>query len=238
MPDYIEPHVARLIRKKTLKRVGNDTKRYEDILLSSPPKQLTSTRKSVKILADHFFKRGKSVNLAIFKFIPTVKSPKKRAASIGVWSIEKETLYAIAIVILGFPTPKTQVLFAVRIRDHAIERVSERLNTLDDIIIRDELATAACSIILSMGRWDSGEFYAKTLHGVALVRKFEDGTTVLTTWISNEMLKDNQIKNDWEPYSSSKKAIIESASGETIYCLQEQTPGLCKPSEAAMRQDK
>ena len=222
MTEELEPHIARIIRDKTLKRVGSDLKKLDETLESIPFPKITSVKKAVKLYADFLYKTVKSKNLAIIKFTPPSSNAKNNIALIGTWHLIDSTLYAIGITINGFPIPRATPLYEIRVRDHAIQRVSQRLGTIDDVLVRNELSVAAGSILMSVMQLGSGEYYARTPHGVALVRKFEDNATVLTTWISNEMLKRDQIKKEWEPFDKSITDRMVSSTGEKLYKLQEQ----------------
>jgi hypothetical protein len=220
----INPVQARVVRDATLKSITGAQEELEAWANSADHKKPTPT-KAVPYYTDLIYREMRNLNIAICKVIIRLRRHKKNMGLIVEWEESDGQLYGVANKITGHPTPDITFLFEVSVRRHALERVSERLGTLDTLKVRNELSAAVSSILLeiaTISQLNDGEYYARTPHGLAMLI-IEDEEPVITTWIPNELTRPEQIGGQWIHYVGERGVVsIETATGHPVYKLREQ----------------
>ena len=218
--ESVPPHVARLIRDRTLSSTAELVAEIDAKLLQ-PPEQLPTMSKSTHYLTNLFYKTAKSKGAAIFKMLLTSrKSAKKNQGIFAEWAVDDGRLVAYAYLVRCFDV---QPNFTVVVSRHAIERVSQRLGVIKPQDIRDELATAIAGCYLSYHCREVGEYLASTPHGYAIMVLDEKGWR-MPTWISKEQAWASQSELRWQDFkgisSREGKVMIETATGAPVLAIQ------------------
>jgi hypothetical protein len=222
--ETIEPHVARIVRNAAIAK----TSRASDALITyfdstSAPKP-PSRSKKVPFYARKLYKAFKAHNVAIFHYIDVRDRVKQSFALVGEWIAGDGKLHAfVGEISLSGEEPLKDFLL-IYVSRHALERVSERLHTLDTAIIRDEFASAVAAIAFEWLDSRSGSYYARTPHGIAIVAITRERLEVcITTWISEGMAKPGQLNLSWMPYKSGPhkkgKVTIETVNNRPVMRL-------------------
>ncbi len=114
----------------------------------------------------------------------------------------------------------------VEIRRHTIERISERLGTISDKEIRNELAPAIAGIHLAKLLGRNG--WVRTPNGIAPIL-FENCHYVMSTWINNELLTASQRKWEWEELGEARDQrghiTAEAPGSPLIYSILHDPSG-------------
>lgn len=215
----IPPHVARLVRDKTLSTTQMAMERVEATLAgagSSSP----SLSKSTHFLTNLFYAAAKNHGTAIFKTLLTSrKSAKKNQGIFSEWTVDNGQLVALTYFVRQFEVRLHQRTVVSR---HALERVSQRLGTLNPKAVRDELAAAVAACYNTFGLED-GQYLAATPHGYTVVVK-EDVCFRIPTWISVEMSRPEQSGGVWQRIEGvsdrAGKVHLVSATGAPIFALR------------------
>jgi hypothetical protein len=225
----IPPHVARLIRDKTLKAVSKSNSEALESLKAGfqPPSKVPTTTKVVRVLTAHCYKLMCENGLGICKvmILPRGK-PKKEVGFFSGWYSGKGRLIASCSAMFrrGNEVDSHGVL-DIEITRHALERVSERLGTIAPDELRNELIPVVTSVLFHAisASFSNGEYSAKSPHGIAMIVKGSDGI-IVTTWINDDMAAQSQLEG-WivlEKVNSVRtgKTTIETASQSSVFLLR------------------
>lgn len=215
----LPPHVARLVRDKTLSTTEKAEERVEAALIAAkgnPP----SISRSTHFLTNLFYAAAQRHGTAIFKTLLTSRrSSKKNQGIFSEWAVDGGHLVALTYFVRQFEVSLNQRAVVSR---HALERVSQRLATLSPKDVRDELAAAVAACYNTHGI-QNGEYLAATPHGYAVVVKENSGFRI-PTWISEEMSRPEQSGGVWQRFTGisdrAGRVQLVTATGAPILALR------------------
>ena len=177
-----------------------------------------SISRRVSAMTKYVYKIAKKRDAAIGRVL--VKSSKGGKHDIGIVSWWGTYQGRLSAKFVRLKLDDCSEMPDVDVSRHAIERISERLDTIDTKLIRDELDSAIISIATTRINGRGG--WAKTPNGV--VRYEYDLSLknhVIVTYISDEMTSGEKGDWHWIPKSpvsnSEEKILIDIASEDTVY---------------------
>lgn len=217
------PHVARRVRDKTLSTT-NEAKQKIDRIMGEYDLPHRSKSKFVNHATSDFYRLYKKRGLAISKILYLPRKKNEKWGLVGHWDEVGGVLYGFYYMFIPINQENQGVLLGpkIRVSRHAIERVSERLGTINPQEIKNELSPAVSSLAIYCGsNWDARrrEYYAKTQHGIAIAVSEGDDQTI-TTWVSDELTRSDQRSILWKPYRTQHgktRIIVESSAEAPIF---------------------
>ncbi|MEP5568096.1 MAG: hypothetical protein ABJN62_09710 [Halioglobus sp.] len=188
---------SRVVRDATLRSTVKGGKALYD---NAKPLKLPKSRKKrplafVRELYKRNRKMGMAVGMAVFKS----RSGYKRDGAVTVeWRSLEGRLFAQPVVVTTKTGPKAQT--SIEVTRHAVERVAERLETLDQQLIRDELAAACFSLFMSGLCGRSG--WARCPGGYARIEHTVAGEPTVVTYISDQLAGKRLKELEFRPFAS------------------------------------
>jgi hypothetical protein len=215
----IDPVTSRVVRDTTIKH----TLRGEQDFLSlfdKTPKDFDrfSLSKRTAAITRYIYKIAKQHGVAVGRIL--VKSSNGGKHDTGILSWWGTYSSRLSAHFYEFKLNHFKGLPDVDISRHAIERVSERLGTIDTQVVRNELAPAVISIGMTPHAGRGG--WAKTQHG--MVRYEFDLTlmnNVIVTFISDEQATGERRSWEWTEIQkvcdTGGRVVMETPSKGIIY---------------------
>jgi hypothetical protein len=214
-PDEIAPHIARRVREVTVRNTGKQVEKAlaysKNRLKAGKPNELVE--KFITATFGALNDRHMALMRGIMKH-PRYKS--KTVGLIGTWNSHRnlggeEFLYAEYRVTSKKGDPNLHM--EIRVSDHVIERVAERLGTINPVEIRTELATAVNSLFLLSTQESvpvaGQELKIITRHGVAIavwnlprVTTYTQAPVTVKTWVPFDGLNPGShlMSDTWDEY--------------------------------------
>jgi hypothetical protein len=198
------PHVARVVRKAAIKKTGRSLTKAIDSNEKAGETDFPSRTKIVPFVLNDLYKSAEKSNFAIFRSLYLKNRAKQSVGYGGEWSVSEDedklyaSVYEVSLAHDGY-CDKHALIYVSK---HALERVSERLGLIDSYKVRNEFVAAIAAISLEWPQLKSGSYYARTRNGLAIVKVVREKDDIcVTTWISDEMARPDQLDGDWEVYS-------------------------------------
>jgi hypothetical protein len=214
----ITPTQSRLVRNGIIKKTASAMAVVSDQHLSKNFK-VPTPKKAVRFCTNRIYKMFDHQGLAISKILHDGLRIKENFGVVAHWNADKNGLIGRLIMVEGHPMPHAWGLPKIVVTRHVIERVSQRVNSINSCEIRDELGPAIASAIFSLG--EKGNFYARTPRGIAMVI-LEESRFVIPTWIADIQARPEQIDGIWEKIPSGRGKSFETAYSSDIYQLRPQ----------------
>lgn len=225
----VPPHVARLIRDKTLRAVSRSNTEAMDSIDESykMPSKVPSISRAVRFLTKICYQQLCSHDLGIcMMFILPRGKPKRAVGFFSGWSASKGRLMAgCTSIFLDGQDVQNELVLNLSITRHALERVSQRLESIVSEKLRAEMIPVVTSVIFQMttGNFFDGHYMARTKHGIAMLVKGDEGI-IVTTWISDNMATASQlsgwIKLEKVNSANSGKVTIKTVSDASVFMLK------------------
>ena len=223
---------SRVVRDATLKRTNRQFNAVFDRLIQGEPSAPTPS-KAAKLLYGAMWDGFRREGIAAFRVSKHIRNkPKRFNGYLGEWAVlaESQRLACDMLRIYFDKEPEIEFLTVMSISRHSIERVSERLGTLDPQAIRDELCAVPAAFfaeqyLVGLEPLEHGKYISKTPHGIAVIA-YEEDEMVVTTWIS-DATAGKKFLGEWHQITggSSKqgRVNIETANDAKVYRLRRKS---------------
>jgi len=219
---------SRIVRDATLKDIHSRQEKAFEHCRGSVEGVTPSN--IAKFLHQAMYRAANAAGVAAFAIERRVRGKRKKFSGYyGEWGVYEGRLFcAAAWTYFDGNEPQIEDFVLMDISRHALERVSERLNTLDRDEIRKEMAPVPASFCaeLIVGEPAPGEYMARTANGIAIIQHHGDDIPIVTTWIDEDICNRSQLDGWLEITNESNKKIrtdIETASGGPVYALRLKT---------------
>jgi hypothetical protein len=215
----IDPVTSRVVRDTTIKYTLRGEQNFLS-LFDNKPKDFdgVSLSKRTAAITRYVYKIAKQHRVAVGRIL--VKSPNGGKHDAGILSWWGTYSGRLSAHFYEIKLHHFKELPDVDVSRHAIERVSERLGTIDTQVVRNELAPAVISIGVTPHAGRGG--WAKTQHG--MVRYEYDLTlknNVIVTFLAEEQATGERSSWAWTDIQKVNdmggRPVLETPSKGTIY---------------------